>query len=146
MMFKHFAGITNTSNYSRWTETAIMCYDRGCMCDGCYIQDILSDKCMMKYSVITLVRILGKPNCGKNGFFEGITEPEQRIVDAILNGFETKKEIAEYNNVTPNTIQMTLDELYKLAINNGAIFTKQKYKLPELVEFIKKIAKEKEND
>ena len=31
-------------------------------------------------------------------------------------------------------------------INNGAIFTKQKYKLPELVEFIKKIAKEKEND
>ncbi len=146
MLFRHFAGITNTSNYRRWSETAIMCYDRKCQCEGCYIKDILSDKCMMKYSVITLVRTLGKPNCGKSGFFEGITEQEQKIVDAILNGFETKKEIAEYNNVTPDRIQMTLDDLYKLAIQNGATFTKQKYKLPELVEFIKQYKKEKDID
>ena len=101
---------------------------------------------MMKTSVINLVRIFGIPPENKEPFFEGITEPEQKIVDAILDGCETKEEIAERNKVTPDRIQIILDDLYKLAIQNGAVFIKQKYRLPELVDFIRQYAKEKEID
>lgn len=49
----------------RWTQTAVDCYKRGCVCKGCFYQDFFknsSQKCQMKSSVIELVRILGKPN------------------------------------------------------------------------------------
>ncbi len=147
MLYRHSAGgFRNVSNYRHWSDTAIMCYKRGGHCEGCYIQDIISDKCMMKYSVITLVKNLGKPPEKKELFFEGITETEEKIIEAILSGKETKGDIANELNVTSDYVQLHLSELYKIAIQNGAKFTKLKYKLPELVEFIKERAKEKEND
>ena len=49
----------------RWTQTAIDCYKRGCVCQGCFYKDFFKDsvqRCQMKSSVIELVRVLGKPN------------------------------------------------------------------------------------
>ena len=40
----------------RWTNTALECYVRGCVCEGCFYTDFL------KASVLELVRVLGKPN------------------------------------------------------------------------------------
>jgi len=49
----------------RWTNTAIECYKRGCVCNGCFYNDFFnqpSQKCQMKASVLELVRVLGKPD------------------------------------------------------------------------------------
>ena len=49
----------------RWTPTALECYKRGCVCDGCFYSDFFSataQRCQMKASVLELVRVLGKPD------------------------------------------------------------------------------------
>ena len=45
----------------RWTKSSIDCYNRGCVCTGCEYKKILSSPCMMKATVLELVRIFGKP-------------------------------------------------------------------------------------
>ena len=49
-----------------WTQSAVDCYLIGCNCSKCSINKIyFSDcvfKCKMKYTVIELVRKIGKPN------------------------------------------------------------------------------------
>lgn len=50
----------------RWTPTAIYCYERKCVCNGCLIAKMLeSQKCYMKASVLELVKELDTPE--KNG-------------------------------------------------------------------------------
>lgn len=46
-----------------WTKTALECYQRGCNCEGCKYKEKLetNSKCQMKYVVLELVRIHGKP-------------------------------------------------------------------------------------
>ncbi len=49
----------------RWTNTALECYKRGCICEGCFYADFFngtSQRCQMKASVLELVRVLGKPD------------------------------------------------------------------------------------
>ena len=54
--------IVPTLNRAIWTQGAKECYKRGCNCEGCKIQEIMkSQKCLMKMSVIELVRLRGKP-------------------------------------------------------------------------------------
>lgn len=48
----------------RWTKAAIDCYQRGCVCEGCYYKEFFSDspqRCLMKNTVLELVRVLGRP-------------------------------------------------------------------------------------
>lgn len=48
----------------RWTRAAIDCYQRGCICEGCYYSEFFKDspqKCQMKATVLELVRVLGVP-------------------------------------------------------------------------------------
>jgi hypothetical protein len=48
---------------SRWTPTAIECYKRGCVCEGCIYNDFFEeDKCQCKYTVIWLVKVVGIPD------------------------------------------------------------------------------------
>lgn len=50
---------------SRWTATAIDCYNRGCICEGCPIYEEIfkgtGNKCRMKQTVIESVRLFGAP-------------------------------------------------------------------------------------
>lgn len=49
----------------RWTVSAIECFKRGCICNGCYYDDFFKTsyhKCKMKGSVIELVRVFGIPD------------------------------------------------------------------------------------
>ena len=47
----------------RWTPSAVECYQRGCICSNCPVQEFIkSQKCQMKSSVIELVRLYGIPN------------------------------------------------------------------------------------
>lgn len=51
-----------TSSPRRWTQAAKDCYERGCVCEGCFFNDFFSGyKCRMKASVIELVRLFGAP-------------------------------------------------------------------------------------
>ena len=52
---------TKWTDKSHWTKTAIECYKRGCVCKGCQVKKMISEKCLMKYSVIRLVREIGRP-------------------------------------------------------------------------------------
>lgn len=48
-------------DYRRWTQAAIYCYERGCVCSDCFYKTNMDSKCQMKVSVLNLVRIFGKP-------------------------------------------------------------------------------------
>lgn len=56
----------------RWTPTAIDCFERGCICQGCFYSTFFSKqeyatqsetnkKCQMKAAVLELVRVIGIP-------------------------------------------------------------------------------------
>ena len=60
------------SFFKRWTKGSIDCYDRHCICDGCFYNDFFNGKCRMKKTVIEMVRVLGKPPQAKD--FNGILE------------------------------------------------------------------------
>lgn len=46
----------------RWTPSAVECYQRGCICSNCPIQEFIkSQKCQMKAAVLELVKIHGIP-------------------------------------------------------------------------------------
>lgn len=51
-------------SYRRWTQGSIECYNRGCQCTDCPTFNILGDKCKMKESVLSLVRLYGRPKKG----------------------------------------------------------------------------------
>lgn len=44
-----------------WTFGAIECLLRCCNCSMCPTNDIMKSRCMMKYSVVKLVQMLGEP-------------------------------------------------------------------------------------
>lgn len=52
----------------RWTKTTIQCYERGCVCEGCFFEHFFSSvnqRCHVKEYVIESVRRLGKPESAK---------------------------------------------------------------------------------
>ena len=54
------------ANPERWTIDALTCYNRGCVCKGCPIKNLItSSKCKMKASVMELVKKIGAPK--RNG-------------------------------------------------------------------------------
>lgn len=50
----------------RWTLTAAQCYQIGCNCEKCYLPEILETKCVMRKTVIELVKKFGAPDIEKN--------------------------------------------------------------------------------
>ena len=62
-------------NERKWSKIAIECLNRGCVCDGCHIQDIMESKCRLKYTVIELVKKWGMPN-GNN--YNRFSEEDER--------------------------------------------------------------------
>ena len=50
-------------NWKRWTRSAVDCYKRGGVCEGCFYDGFFSVgfKCQMKKAVLTLVRNVGAP-------------------------------------------------------------------------------------
>ncbi len=54
-----------TTSVRRWTKAATSCYQRGCVCSGCFYSDFFKgspQRCQMKSTVLELVRVLGKPD------------------------------------------------------------------------------------
>lgn len=64
MARKYNVSCSETLN-RKWTKSAADCYFMGCVCSKCFIYKVIfskrSYKCMMKNTVIELVRQIGKP-------------------------------------------------------------------------------------
>lgn len=80
---------------NKWTESSIYCYKRGCQCSGCFYQKILSSPCMMKNTVLELVKLYGKPK-------------EEKIINPMDS--VTKEKIIELYIVK----KMRLDKIYRI--------------------------------
>ena len=72
MKYRYNVSCSKTTS-GNWTQTAIDCYQLGCVCSKCNLYKIYFEggefKCQMKNTVIELVRLLGIPsfeNGGKN--------------------------------------------------------------------------------
>lgn len=124
-----------------WTETAIECYKRGGICEGCLLHGTLDAECQMKQSVIELVCQFGAPVIIPE-LFEGLSDIENRIINAIANGAVRRADIAERAGIAKNSLQNYLTHLYILAETHGTIFTNGSDKLPDLIRFITEKAKE----
>ena len=132
--------------WNRWSQSAIDCYRRGCVCVGCLMKEITEQKCNMKKSVLELVAQLGAPPPEINGLFDGLTNSQNEVINAILSGANTKEQIANIMETTPNTVQTWLVQLYEIAQTNGLVFKAGYRRLPELAEFLKQKAQEKEEE
>lgn len=104
------------NNYvKQWTKAAIDCYNRGCVCRGCPMSK-LETRCLMKGSVIELVRKFGAPKEEEKSFF---TPYEQRILNAIKNGCETVAEISQELNKKESAITGQIHIMYMKARSLG---------------------------
>lgn len=55
---------SNAPAIRRWTKVTLECFERGCVCEGCFYNDFFTSpnqKCQAKKSVIESVRTLGSP-------------------------------------------------------------------------------------
>lgn len=71
-----------------WTESAIECYERGCVCENCTIPHP-TGFCSMKSFVLMLVKVLGNPNQAKNSKLEQ-ERIEQKIIMRAKELIESK--------------------------------------------------------
>ena len=65
----------------RWTYSAVFCYSRGCMCEGCQYKRIMETQCLMKETVMELVRVFGAP-----------TRYDYERVGLSYEGFKTRQQ------------------------------------------------------
>lgn len=126
-------------NFHKWTRSAKECYERGCICKGCLINEQMEEKCQMKYTVIDLVKKYGKPPVKIETEF---TEQQIRVLDAISKGCNTLAELAIELNKKESAVATTLHVLYKIARGKDrrpkkkGIITKSL--LPQFIDFVRK--------
>lgn len=131
----------NKNRYIRWTQGAIECYRRGCVCNGCITGQILkSATCRMKITVRELVKRFGPPPKILN-LIPGATPQEENIITAILEGAGTLRQIAESLELNEETISQRLCSLYRVVEDQGYQFEipKSRDRLPEFIEYVKKL-------
>lgn len=62
-MIKNYCGVTTAREI--WTDTAIECYKRCCVCRDCFYFVFFDNGCQQKYqmkaSVLELVKTFGRP-------------------------------------------------------------------------------------
>lgn len=61
----------NKTGMKYWTYDALVCYSRGCRCEGCNIQLLFETRCRLFYAVSIMIDKLGTPTreaCEKVGF------------------------------------------------------------------------------
>ena len=126
--------------YKTWTQSAIECYSRQCICTGCPIKAQLESKCYMKTCVMELLEKFGEPpNFMNDDIFPDMSEKQRKIIDAILNGANTTTEIAAILNTSRSNTTTYLNQLYQKVQHLGLKFKRKKDRLPEFVEFVNEL-------
>lgn len=132
--------MVNKNRYIRWTQGAVECYQRGCVCEGCLTGQIMEQRCRMKITVRELIKRLGAPKIYGN-LIPGATRQEEDIVTAILEGAGTLNQIAENLELNQETIKQRLCSLYRVVEYQGYQFQipKSRNRLPEFIDYVKKL-------
>ena len=120
----------------RWTQSAVDCYSRNCICKDCPTYELIGDSCQMKNTVRLLVQKFGKPPEIPKGIFPGMTFPEVQITNAILKGCKTTAEIADEIGFAKGSVNGYLSGLYVLCELDGYKFKKGNEKFEEFVQYI----------
>lgn len=128
-----------------WTESAIDCYNRGCNCKGCLLNDVLESGCVMKRTVSELVKKLGKP---KEKVIAIFSPAEQEFIDKILEGSNSFEEVGEKINKKTSTVATIAHRVYNKArkyygwkpIKKGLI---TKSLLPQFINWVRNGTKNK---
>lgn len=133
--------------YKRWTQSAIECYERKCICKGCPTKELFETKCRMKECVAALLDKFGEPpNFMTDDIFPDMSDKQREIIEAILEGATTSEQIAEKLNTTRSNAITYLNQLYKKAEITSCTFFKKSGRLPEFIEFINNFVKKKEQE
>lgn len=121
----------NPTNY--WTPQAIDCYNRGCNCSGCIMPKIMESECLMKITVIELIKKIGKPvdNVSK------LPEREKAVHDAILDGADSYIAIEKTTGLKPYTVKEILKGLYKKAELEGASLKVTRTKFKDYINWLR---------
>lgn len=132
--------------YRRWSKTAIECYRRGCNCSGCPVKDLFTEECRMKEAVLFLVSKNGAPTDLSEFYFPELTEQENNIVTAIINGAKTKEEIAEQLECGIGTIATYQAGICNFIETQGYQFKRRDTRFQEMVAYLQSLPKkEKKN-
>lgn len=130
--------MTQDHMYYNWTPSAIECYERGCNCKGCPIKAMIETKCMMKSAVIEIVRNIGKPPVKtKDGIFKHLTPTQNKIINAIINGADTRAKIAKVINANVTSLATHLQDIFRITSLQGVAYKTKVKRLEELIEFLK---------
>lgn len=127
----------NESQCSKqWTKAAIDCYNRGCVCRGCPMSK-LESRCRMKSSVIELVKKFGAPQDKVKKVNERILAEQEEIIRLVINGIDTRKDLAAKLNISLTELSSRMVRLYRKAEQEGFKFLTLKYMFYEWVEYIR---------
>lgn len=123
-----------SDNFAKsWTEDAINCYERGCLCKGCFMFNILGYECQMKSAVFKLVKELGAPHPRE----KWLNKEQQAVIYAILAGDTTRDEIKARTGLTHRTLQYVLSELYRVAETDNFIPNYKRDSLPKFIKWVR---------
>lgn len=98
--------------YLNWTPSALDCYFRRCRCKGCPLFEILETPCLMKYTVIQIIKKQGKPS-------ENI---QQLDINFIIKELETGKSLKQIARI------LKVDYQSLIQFTKGSGISAHKYK------------------
>ena len=119
-----------------WTESAIDCYKRGCICPGCTIEGSVEEGCYMKKVVLELVRVLGTPpekEEKKNEF----SELQKKMIELVREGMINRDLIADELKTTRCVVNNNFSQIFRKLKKKGYVFSKnQRAMYGELIDYI----------
>lgn len=98
----------------------------------------LETRCIMKGSVIELVKKFGTPQDKIKKVNERILAEQEEIIRLVRNGISTRKELAAKLNISLTELSGRMVRLYRKAEQEGFKFLTLKYMFYEWVEYIRK--------
>lgn len=136
--------MTKNEHAANWTQGAIECYERGYDCVGCPTQQLLSDKCRMKESVLNLIQTIGLPP-KDDDLFPDFKNTPLKIMKAIYNGAETLDELAlELGNSISGIKTRLSEEIFPYYENKGFL-RPTKNAFPAFIDFFKEFNEQTKN-
>ena len=144
--------LLKTPQYRRWSEGAIECYKRNCVCFNCPTHDLIGDQCKMKYAVLQLVKNYGLPDEIKAKQIEIKESEEKQMIDndlkieypnylekliaAVKKGFDKYGDIEKETGLNSKTASVYFDGFYKLLEQKKLIKQTDKSKRQAVCDFV----------
>lgn len=110
-----------TCKYRHWTQGAVECYKRGCVCKGCETFELIGNQCRMKAAVIELVKNVGPPpdNFKEKDEYSRreinsleLTASETNVRDLLLQGLNYKQ-VAEKLSISLATVKTHVAKIFE---------------------------------